>query len=412
MAAVSVVGALVSSVLFFFEIFEWYSFSKYEAGGTAYTYSELRKQFFSSVFEEPVLFVVFVFAVLAFIAFAIIAGGNINKYKAACVTKLISAAAYYLAIATMVYDDVPGEGLEIFIAIPPAAVTFVIETVLLIVLLSKNKNESLSLVLYSVFVIISVVFTAAIAELCWDYAIYILAIVSAVSAINLFLTYRLDENLSMKTEKVVISVLSVILAVAVGVTGTYVYHDRKDRAELENEGGVYVGNDGLEKERAAFNINGYIGYYAYSTGGSSYVEYRNGDICIITGYDFSSRTVTIPAELDGKQAVIDDLFFKCLAENRESFDALTVADGAEYKIEENILFDGNERLIKFYFGDEKSVVIPSNVVQVCEYSFAHSDVESVTFNEGTEYLRNQSFADCPIKELTLTKGLATCGLEY
>ena len=418
--ALSIVGAVISVLLFFHEPLEYFASNKYAGGGTEYTYSELLREFAQDLFGEPMLTVIFAVTFLAMIFLAVLVHLNIDDSKKIVAAKCVNYAAYLLTAAATFTVYMPGEGFEILAAIPFFLGTAPAVTILFIVSLIRNKSKSTSLTTTAIASAMSIGYTSLICGLCDEIAIGCASVLSIASLLTIILFYSNNDEEEPKSRlrAVFISVFCILLAGVVAFGDMYLYCDNTEHKQAKERGYTYVGNnDGKEKERAHFSINGFEGYYAYKTKQSNCIPYRNGDICLVESYDFSSENIVVPATLNGKKVMLREIqisdsneFFRHLAENRDKFKTITIADGMGYTVKDNKVYDSeNQRIIYLYFGNEKSVTVDSSVSCIDEYAFAYSGVEKITFEDGVGQMRGGAFAECPIKELTLPDGMVTIG---
>lgn len=412
--ALSVVGVALSVIAAFYEALDWYALCKYQSGGTGYTKDQLLQEFAGDM-TFP-LIATFAFAVAAFILYAVIAHININKLTKVKLAKVIGAAAFFASIVLLFKYDIPGEGLEIFFFGPVYLLVAAVQLVLFIVMLAKNKKD-VNGVLPIIFFIIGIICSASIAEVCDEPSVYVTTLLIAASLGNTVIWYRDGDVQKTRWRAIPVSVICIVLAGVIAFGGTAAYFESDSRKLEESRGIVYVGsNDGNEKERAHFIIDGFEGYYAQKEGSSTYYPYRDGDYCLVEAYDFSSENIVVPATLNGKKVVFEEShsnatptkFFYCLAKNRDKFKTLTFADELDYTVKDDMVYSNDTKII-FYLGNEKDIVITDEVIDA--YAFAYTDVENVEFSGESRLVVTGAFADCPIKEVAFPDNMHTTGIE-
>ena len=419
--ALSVIGVAVSVFLFFKEPLEYLAGNKYEGGGTENTYDNIISDFIQDISWSPTLMVIFAVTVLVLILYAVLAHVNNAGQRLTTVAKIASFAAYAMTAVATFTVEMPGEGFEMLAAIPFFLGTAPVVTILFIVSMVK-KSKAASLTTIGIAGAINVFYTNLICWLCDEIAIGCTIVLSVVSVIITFVWCGGEAQAKSRWWAVPVSVFCVLLMGVMTFGDMYLYYDRTTRMAWEKRGYTYVGsNDGKEKERAHFSIDGFEGYYAYETKQSACIPYKDGDICLVESYDFSSENIVVPATLNGKKVMLrerhvsvsdSNVFFKHLAENRDKFKTITIADGLGYTVKDNTVYDAeNQRIIYLCFGNKKSVTIDSSISCIDEYAFAYSGVEAVTFEDGVGQMRGGAFADCPIKELTMPDGMCTIGSD-
>ena len=410
----SMAGIVLSVIATFYEAIDWYAFCKYQDGGTAYTQDQLLREFMDDM-NSP-LVATFAFAVAAFILYSVMAQVNINKFSKITVAKVIGAVAFFASIALLFKYDIPGEGLEIFIFGPVYLIAAAGQFVLFIVMLAKNKKDTVG-VLPIIFFTIGILCSASIAKVCEEPSVYVTTLLMAISLVNTIMWYWGDEAQKTHWRAIPVSVICILLAGAIAFVGTAGYVDSKTRIKEERHGVVYVGsNEGNEKERAHFIIDGFEGYYAQKEGANSYYPYSGGAYCLVEAYDFSSENIVIPATLDGKTVVFKEHmtepveFFKYLSENRDKFKTITFADELDYTVEGDMIYSkSRSSKIVFCLNSEKDIVITDEVIG--EYAFAHTDIENVAFKNDGQLVAEGAFADCPMKEVVFPDNMNTTGEE-
>ena len=399
----SLFGAGLSVYAFFGRIIESYLWKKYSRGGIDYTYEQLRKSFIEDIFDDSTFLLIFIFSIIIFSFFAVSGYIKSNKNVLTAVLLIISGIASFLSLHYVFNVDIGGEGLEMFLLIPLAFISGFIQIIIFIFALLniKSKKAIISFIIFngsaSVFVIIAELFYQDLQLLVLFYILFFAFIYYILLNADFIKTAEKTEFL--KVTLILISVFAVFGAI---VSATYYYKDIDKRAESDKSGYIYVGNDGKEKERAAFNIDGFNGYYAYKINYNDYVEYKDGDYCVVEGYDFSSKDITLPYELNGKEAIYNNDFFAFLAKNKDKYNNIIIDERLNYINRDGFILDKEkQRLLYVYLGDSEEVTIPESTELILDSAFSNKNIRKIIFNDKIHSLRSHCFENCPMKELNI-----------
>ena len=268
-----------------------------------------------------------------------------------------------------------------------------------------NRKKYTKKYYFYIFIIISIVFGLILKPFySFDYQILISPLISAVILINYSITdqQESDEYNKFELSKAIIAIVTVIAVFTATFSSVFCYKDIKERKVFEAKGYTYVGNDGKEKERAAFNIDGFYGYYAYKVNYDDYIEYKDGDYCVVEGYDFSSKDITLPYELNGKEAIYNNDFFAFLAKNKDKYSNIIIDEKLNFVNKDGFILDKEkQRLLYVYLGDSEEVTIPESTELILDSAFSNKNIRKIIFNDKIHSLRSHCFENCPMKELNI-----------